>query len=123
MALDNHTDEKSNSGDEETENDENDDTENSNNENLIINELLCYAQFHLHQAPRENIEQVITRHFSQVEILKAKNTLAKNYKDCFSYELKDKRNTRRGKNIKVKQKFETTAEDILSFYMNFTIEI
>ena len=57
---------------------------------LIINELLCFVQYHMHRSPRDNIAEVIYRFYDVEEIIKAKDALAVNYQGQFTYELKNR---------------------------------
>ena len=68
----------------------------------------------MHRSPRDNIAEVIYRFYDVEEIIKAKDALAVNYQGQFTYELKNRRNTKPSKTNTGKLKGESTLGDILS---------
>ena len=79
----------------------------------IINELLCYVQFHMRQTAKELIAEVIKRFYSDVEVMEARDVLQKAYDGQFVYKMKTRRDTKPTATQKGKSKFESFIEDIL----------
>ena len=55
----------------------------SSNVSPIVNELLCYVQFHMRQTAKDNIAEVIKRFYSEEEVLVARDVLLKAYDGQF----------------------------------------
>lgn len=54
----------------------------------VLNELLCFVQFHIHRSTRNNIAEVVLRHFSEPEINGAKDMLVYKYAELIDYKIK-----------------------------------
>lgn len=77
----------------------------------VLNELLCFVQFHIHRSTRNNIAEVVLRHFSEPEITVAKEILVYKYDELISHKIKKRRN------VPGKTKSESTVDDILTVMM------
>ena len=75
---------------------------------LVLNELLCYVQYHIKRTVNDNIVEVIARHFSLEEIANAKDILKGNYSSVIGHILKERRTTQN------KVKCVSISEDIVN---------
>ena len=75
---------------------------------VILNELLCYVQYHIKRTANDNIAEVLARHFSLEEITSAKDLLKDNYGHVVGHILKERRNTQN------KVKCISFSEDIVN---------
>ena len=71
---------------------------------MVLNEMLCYMQYHLKRTVKNNVIEAVSRHFSQDEVNEAKNCL----EQTCSVKLKIRRNT------PAKMKTVVTIEDIIN---------
>lgn len=78
------------------------------NPKLILNELLCYMQYHMKRTTHVNITEVIASHFSLEEVIQARDILIGNYDDKIGHLLKNRRNTQN------KVKCVSMTEDIMN---------
>lgn len=77
----------------------------------VLNELLCFVQFHIHRTTRNNIAEVVLRHFSEPEIIVAKDILVNKYDELISHKIMKRRN------VSSRMKSESTVDDILIVMM------
>ena len=78
--------------------------------NVIMNELLCFVQFHMKRSVITNIVEVISRYYSWDEISFARELLINHYGDCVGLgQILKNRRTTTGK-----QKCVTCSEDIVN---------
>ena len=80
----------------------------------IINELLCYTQYHMNRTAKVNIGEVLKRFYGDEEVLLARDVLITHYSESFEYDMKERRNTGPTKQNKGKKKSESVIEDILN---------
>ena len=73
-------------------------------QDMVLNEMLCYMQYHLKRTVQNNAIEAVSRHFSQDEVNEAKNCL----EQTCSVKLKSRRNT------PAKMKTGVTIEDIIN---------
>ena len=71
---------------------------------MVLNEMLCYMQYHLKRTVQNNVIEAVSRHFSQDEVNEAKNCL----EQTCSVKLKSRWNT------PAKMKTVVTIEDIIN---------
>lgn len=74
----------------------------------VINELLCYVQFHVQRSTKENIAACVGRFYSLERVVEARDLLSRMYDSKLSTKLKNRRNTSN------KMKIEQTSDDIVT---------
>ena len=79
-------------------------------DNPVVNELLCYSQFHLKITIKKNIIEAVGRHFSLDEVVAAKDCLCGVFSNqpTLKLKLKNRRNTTN------KMKADSIIEDIIN---------
>ena len=80
----------------------------------VINEMLCYIQFHIKRTPMDNIGEVLKRFYSEEEVTIARDVLIEHYSEIYDYDMKDRHNTTASRGAKGKKKSESFIEDILN---------